>query len=340
MANVVNPWLCAKEIPEELPPKTCRNSVDECSIVALWQRAQGDGDPKEVLRLVDDEQIEYKSTPIDNPGLDVPREQIDVKMKHLDKVQDQPYLNYNLDSVRGMAKLRSIYMDYCISEFMNYEGFGSRGRKAFLNVVAARPTQQYVLGTKEKAVRTGYLPQWFGAAQLSFMTLLREDWWPLFQVLARGPYTTFGLEQSEMNEFHSQHVVQLYTQQPNVFTPPVNTMFVGLEHGRMYTIYKQVPKGQHQIMFGPLKSFTLKNTSLNESICHVKRQSLGVLRLRSPEVFWIMLHSLLSSCFVTSSLADLRKTASCRSTYPTLPIVVTDRASLGRPHPSCKPVNI
>ena len=32
-------------------------------------------------------------------------------------------------------------------------------------------------------------------------------------------------------------------------------MFVGLERGRMYTIYKQVPKGQHQIMFGPLQKF-------------------------------------------------------------------------------------
>ena len=168
-----------------------------------------DGDPKEVLQLVADERIEYKSTPTNHPGSDVPREQVDVMMKHLDKVQDQPDSSYNLDSVHGMAKLRSIYMDYCIPQFMNYEGFGSRGRKAFLDVVAARLTQQYVLGTKEKAVRTGYLPQWFGAAQLSFMTFLKKDWWPLFQVLARGPYTTFELEQRERNESHSHHVVQL-----------------------------------------------------------------------------------------------------------------------------------
>ena len=44
------------------------------------------------------------------------------------------------------------------------------------------------------------------------------------------------------------------------FTPPLNDMFVGLERGRMYTIYQQVPKDQHQIKFGPhQKFFTLEH---------------------------------------------------------------------------------
>jgi hypothetical protein len=103
-----------------------------------------DGDPKEVLKLVTDEKVEYKSTATDHPGSDVPREQVDVKMTRLDKVQDQPDLSKQRDSVIGMARLRSIYMDYCILEFTKREGFGSRGRDAFLNVVASRLAGQYM----------------------------------------------------------------------------------------------------------------------------------------------------------------------------------------------------
>ena len=64
-------------------------------------------------------------------------------------------------------------MDYCILEFMVFEGFGSRGRTAFLNVVATRLTQQYVLGTMEKNARTD-VPHVLGAAQQTFKPFVRE----------------------------------------------------------------------------------------------------------------------------------------------------------------------
>ena len=46
-----------------------RNAV----LLHLGNEIKEDGDPKEVLQLVADEKIEYKSTPTDNPGSDVPR---------------------------------------------------------------------------------------------------------------------------------------------------------------------------------------------------------------------------------------------------------------------------
>ena len=95
------------------------------------------------------------------------------------------------------------------------------------------------------------------------------------------------------------------------------------ERGRMYTIYKQVPKGQHQIKFGSPQKFSRKTMSLTQSICHVTRLSLGVLMLRSPEVFLTMLYSPGNNCFASESSVNLRQIMSCRSTYPTLSIVVT-----------------
>jgi hypothetical protein len=167
-----------------------------------------DGDPKEVVKLIIDEKIEYKSTATEHPGSDVPREHVDMKITRLDKVQDQPDRSKQQDNVIRMNRLRSIYMSYCIPEFTKLEGFGSSGRNAFLNVVAARPTKQHVLGAKERDICTDAL-QWLSADDQRFLTFLKDDWWPLFQVLTTCPYTTFGQGKSQRNEFHSQHVAQL-----------------------------------------------------------------------------------------------------------------------------------
>ena len=61
-----------------------------------------DGDPKEVLKLIADENIECASTPTDNPGSDVPREHVHVKMTRQDKVQHRPDLGKQRASVIGM----------------------------------------------------------------------------------------------------------------------------------------------------------------------------------------------------------------------------------------------
>ena len=168
-------------------------------------------------------------------------------MERVDRVRTES--SYNRDSVVGLAKLRAHYFYCCIPQLLKFGGFGSRGRMAFLDVVAARLNLQYVLETTE-AIVVATMPHLFGEAQVSFMTFLREEWWPVFQVLASGPYTTFGLNQSERNEFFSHHVVRPWTQQSHVYTPPTNGKFLDLEQRRMYTIYKQVQSGQHQILFG------------------------------------------------------------------------------------------
>jgi hypothetical protein len=137
-------------------------------------------------------------------------------------------------------------MQYCIPVFTDHQGFGSRGQAALKNVVAARLNKQYVLGCREQDLQTS-VPN---ADDQRFLTFVKEDWWPLYQVVTGGPYSTMGLERSMRSEFHSQHVGQLHTHQVGVHTPPVNNMYIGLEHGTLYTIYKRVAGDEYQVNFG------------------------------------------------------------------------------------------
>ena len=100
-----------------------------------------------------------------------------------------------------------------------FEGFGSRGRTAFLNVVATRLTKQYVLGTEETNKYTD-VAHGVGASQ---QTDVREgDLVAVVSSIGKWSLHYVWTGQSERNEFHSQQVVKLYTQQPNVFTPPAD----------------------------------------------------------------------------------------------------------------------
>ena len=162
------------------------------------------------MKLIIDEKIAFKSTAAECTS-DVPRELVDVKMTHVGKAPDRPDLDTQRDSAIGMERLRSYYTDHCIPEFTKREGFGSRSRDDLLKVAAMRITPQYVLGTTDSDVRTDD-PALLSADDQRFLTFLKEVWWPLFQVLAKGPYTTIGLTQCTTSEFYSQHIVQLHTQ--------------------------------------------------------------------------------------------------------------------------------
>ena len=236
-------------------PRLVEIQLMNAVLLHLGRELQKDGDPEEVIKLIMDEKIALPST-ADECNSDVPCELVDVRTMQLHKDPDKAQCNFNghRAHVIGMERLRKRYFEHFIPKFLEREGFGSRGREEFLKVPAMRLTAQYVLGTTESDARTDD-PALLSAADQTFLTFLREEWWPLFRVLAKGPYTTFGLNQCLRNEFYSIHVVHLHTQQPNVYTPPENGMYLGLTRGRMYTMYKQVPHGIHQVHFGPLQKF-------------------------------------------------------------------------------------
>jgi hypothetical protein len=234
-------------------PRLVEIQLMNAVLLHFGRELQVDGDPDEVIKLIIDEKIAFTSTAAECAS-DVPRELVDVKMAHIVKDPDKRDLNRHRAHVIGMERLRKRYFEHFIPEFLKREGFGSRGREDFLKVPAMRLTAQYVLGTTESDARTDD-PALLSADDQRFLSFLKEEWWPLFRVLAKGPYTTFGLNQCLRNEFYSEHVIHLHTQQPNVYTPPENGVYLGLQRGRMYTMYKQIQHGEHQVQYGPFQKF-------------------------------------------------------------------------------------
>ena len=70
-----------------------------------------------------------------------------------------------------MDRLKNFYMYWCIPEFMKRKGFGDRGVKKLLMVVAARLTKQHVLGCKPTEVDTVEV----SADDQKFLDFLREE---------------------------------------------------------------------------------------------------------------------------------------------------------------------